>query len=383
MAKIAAAILGHVSPRAVGRAIMSAEDAAEFTLDNLSELGAIGLGLTANDVRKMAAGLGMDAAPDLLSGGQANGIYIHFLRNMLPGVVGTMTQARKIDELVGITTAGAWSDEEIVQETMSPAGLAQPYTDKGNIPLASYDMGYETRGVIRFELGFELNKLESDRASRARVNAAQRKRSAVALALNIQRNQVGFYGYNFGNFNVAPVRGFLNDPTLPAYASVAPTGQGGATGWATKDFTAITGDFREAIGDLQRRMAGNFDPRTERFTLALGTGSATYLTVTNLQGSLSVEGWLKQTYPNMRIVDAPELDGANGGQSVFYIYPETVSSEDDGSDDNGRVFDQIVPTLMTQLGVEVGVKGYTEGFTNATAGVLTKRPYAVVRRTGI
>lgn len=371
-------IISHIAPRDIARAVMTAEDAQEFNLGNLSELRAIGLGLDAANIRKMAVAL--DAAPDMVNGGAANGVYINFLRNILPGVVGTMTAARKIDEFVGMTTAGAWSDEEVVQETMSPVGLAQPYTDKGNIPLASYDFGYEARGVVRFELGFEMNKLESDRAARMRSNAAQRKRTSVSNALNIQRNLVGFFGYNGAE---SPIYGFLNDPTLPAYASVAATGAGGLTTWASKDFMAMTGDIREAVGALQAKMKGNFDPRKAAWTLGIPTAQASFLTVTNVQGSLTVESWFKQTYPNARIVDAPELEGVNGGASVFYVYPDRVEGEDDGSDDNGRVFDQIVQTLFSQIGVEQRAKGYTEAFTNATSGVLTKRPFAVERRTGI
>lgn len=370
-------IHSHLGPREVGAAVMTAADAAEFTLNNLDQLALMGLGLDASDVRAMAVAL--DAAPDLINGGQASGVVVEFLRNMLPGVIGVMTQARKIDELVGITTAGAWDDEEIVQETMELAGLAVPYGDHTNIPLASYDSAYVKRGLVRFELGFEVAKLEAGRASRTRINAAARKRAAVALALNIQRNRVGFYGYNSTS---SLVYGFLNDPNLPAYQTVAATGTGGTTTWATKDFMAITGDLREAMGALLVQSGDNIDPRTAKVTLAIPTVAAAYLTVTNIQGSLTVESWFKATYPNARIVTVPELAGANGGANVFYLYPETVAG-DDTSEDNGRTFDQIVPVQLQLLGTEQRAKAFLEDYTNATAGVFVKRPFAVIRRTGI
>lgn len=374
----ASPILLHTAARsALTPEVFTAMDAADFDLTNLSELKAIGLGLDASDMRKMA--IALDAAPDMVVGGPANGVYTEFLRNYLPGVIGPMVQARKIDEFVGLSTAGAWSDEEVIQETMSPTGLAVPYSDTGNIPLASYDTRFVKRGVVRFELGFELNRLEADRASRMRANAASRKRAGVTLALNIQRNRVGFYGYAAAS---APIYGFLNDPNLGAYQAVAGTGAGNATEWSTKDFMAITGDLREFIGALQVQMGGNFDPRTAKFTLAIPTSCSTYLTVTNIQGSLTVETWFKQTYPQARIIDAMELEDANGGANVFYVYLETVQGEE-GSDDNGRTFDQIVPTLLQQLGVEQKAKGFLEDYTNATCGVFTKRPYAVRRGTGI
>ena len=376
--KNAAIIHSHLDPRDVGRFAFTAEDAAEVTLDNLQTLQAMGLGLDASDVAAMASFYAEDAAPDLINGGQASGVYIQFLRNFLPGVVGFMTAARKIDELVGVTTAGAWDDEEIVLETMELAGLAVPYSDHGNIPLASYDAEWVKGGVARFELGLQVMKLESARAGRARINSGQRKRAAVSLALNIQRNRVGFYGYNPSE---SPVYGLLNNPSLPAYATVAATGIGSSTLWSSKSFLQIIGDVREAMGALQVQSGDNIDPRTARLTLAIGTKNAAYLTVTNDFGQ-SVEGWIKATYPNLRIVSSPEFDNANGGASVFYLYPERIDGEE-GSDDNGRVMEQIVPAQMQLLGTEQRAKGFVEDYTNATAGVWVKRPWAVVRRTGI
>jgi hypothetical protein len=43
---------------------------------------------------------------------------------------------------------------------------------------------------------------------------------------------------------------------------------------------------------------------------------------------------------------------------------------------------QVVPSKFQVLGVEKGAKGYKEDYSNATAGVFCKRPFAVVRRTG-
>lgn len=44
---------------------------------------------------------------------------------------------------------------------------------------------------------------------------------------------------------------------------------------------------------------------------------------------------------------------------------------------------QIVPVRYQLLGSEAGIKGYLEDATNATAGVLVARPWAVTRMTGM
>jgi hypothetical protein len=96
---------------------------------------------------------------------------------------------------------------------------------------------------------------------------------------------------------------------------------------------------------------------------------------------MSVADWLKKTYPNMRVVVAPELAAANGGANVFYLYADEINDGD--SDDGGQTFIQIVPTKFKTLGVEKRAKNYLEDYANATAGIMLKRPYAVVRRSGI
>ena len=114
-------------------------------------------------------------------------------------------------------------------------------------------------------------------------------------------------------------------------------------------------------------------------TLAVATAAVDRLSVTSDFG-ISVRDWITRTYPKMRIVSAPELSAANGGANVFYLYAERVN---DQSTDDGRTFIQPVPSKFQVLGVHQTAKAYVEDYLNATAGVMCKRPYAVVRYTGI
>ena len=114
-------------------------------------------------------------------------------------------------------------------------------------------------------------------------------------------------------------------------------------------------------------------------TLALPTGVSQYLSVVSQYGN-SVRQWLKETYPKCRVTSAPQLNAANGSANVFYLYAEDV---DDSASDDSRTWVQAVPAKFQTLGVQIEAKGYVEDFTNATAGVMLKRPYAVVRYSGI
>lgn len=315
---------------------------------------------------------------------------IQFLQNWLPGFVKVITSARKIDEVLGLQTVGSWEDEEIVQGIVEPAGMATEYGDLTNIPLASWNTNFERRTIVRGELGIQVGLLEEGRSAAMRLNSAETKRQAASVSLEIFRNAVGFYGWNSGKGRTF---GLLNDPNLPAYLTNA---SGKRWSDATQTFQGIIGDIRAAIVQLRTQSQDNIDPLKAKLCLVLPTNKVDYLSITTDFG-ISVSDWLTQTYKNLRIVSAPELQGAgtdgvagstplfqNTDKSdVFYLFVEDVDSAVDGSTDDGATFAQLVVTKFITLGVEKRAKSYVEDYSSATAGVLCKRPWAVVRVVGI
>ncbi|WP_207993715.1 hypothetical protein [Yersinia pseudotuberculosis] len=107
-----------------------------------------------------------------------------------------ITAARKIDELIGIATVGVWEDEEIVQGMLEPIGSAAIYSDHGNIPLASWQVGYARRSIVRFEQGFSVGALEEARTAKASLATAAEKRSSAAQSLDVSRNRVSAWLYS-------------------------------------------------------------------------------------------------------------------------------------------------------------------------------------------
>lgn len=367
--------LSHIAASHVRPFRMGDADVANF-----QDLNRLGICLDQADVQRMAqyladSGIAMDAdlTPPLTSASVTT--PVQFLQAWLPGFVEILTAARRIDNLVGITTQGRWEDEEIVQGVMEQTGEATPYGDYTNVPLSSWNVNFERRTIVRFEEGMMVGKLEEARAAAIRANSAEGKREAAARALEIIRNRVGFFGYNNG---ANRTYGFLNDPALPAYVNV-PNGAGGQSEWSTKTFLEITADIRSALADLRNQSGDQIDPGSTPIVLAVATASRDFMSVTSDFGN-SVMQWLNETYPNVRVESAPELNAANGGDNVFYCYAETI---DDGSSDDNRTFIQVVPAKFQTLGVDKRAKSYVESYTNATAGIMTKRPYAVARRSGI
>lgn len=378
MAKTMSVEHGRIGPRQVGPVRVTPDMVRQY-----AGLSALGINLSNRHLQQMIDGIGLDSndvgvSPAPLSSLTTGTVPtpVQFLQNWLPGFVRVLTTARKIDELIGISTVGAWEDEEVVQGMLEPLGVAVPYGDYTNVPFASWNPSWERRTVVRFEMGLIVGALEEARTARMRASTAAEKRASSALALDIQRNRVGFYGFNDGSGRTF---GFLNDPSLPAYVT-APNGASGSPLWSGKTFNEITADFRLALGALQNQSGDNIDPLTANITAAIPTSEAIYLGVTNVQGNQSVRQYLAETFKGLRIVSAPELNDANGGVSAAYFYVESIQ---DGSSDDGRTWQQIVPTKFMTLGVERRSKTYVEDYSNATAGTLLKRPFGVYRLSGI
>lgn len=305
------------------------------------------------------------------------GVPVQFLQEWLPGFVYTMLQPRTIDLLAPVAAAGSWHTEEIVQPTLEHIGSAVPYGDHTNIPLAEFNPNYNRRTVVRFEQGFHVGKLEDARLAEIRVGVAQEKRVAANLSLDVSRNEVGFYGFNAPDTRCY---GILNDPGLPAFQSVPATGTGGSTKWVDKTFEQITSDIRLMAHALRINSRGRINPQADPIIFALPLDSVDFLTMMNSLGTQSVQEWLDKTYKTWTIHAIPEFDGANGGANVAYLYATNVA---EGGTDGGAVLEQFVPARTFALGVEQGAKGYTEDFSNATAGVMVKRPFGVQRWTGM
>jgi hypothetical protein len=319
--------------------------------------------------------LAMDAIQPTVTTGSL-GTPVQFLQNWLPGFVFVITAARKIDDLVGILTTGNWDDEEIVQGILERTGTSQPYGDYTNVPLSSWNTNFNYRTVVRFEEGMKVGVLESARAARLRVDDSGMKREAAALALEIIRNTVGFTGFNAGDNNTY---GFLNDPGLLGYTTVAVNAATTSTLWSHKTFLEICNDIRVAIVTLRTQSQDTIDPEKVDLTLAVATDAVDFLTTTSDFG-ISVRAWMEDAYPRMRVVSAPQLNLANGGANVFYLYADKIA---DMSTDGGQTFIQPVPAKFQVLGVQQLAKAYEEDYSNATAGVMCKRPYAVTRWSGI
>lgn len=323
----------------------------------------------------MSSGFDSELAPSVTTASIGN--PVQFYQAWMPGMVNIMKAPRKIDDLLGVQTIGDWADESVVQAVLERSGNAGAYSDGNNENLADWNVNFETRSVFRGEIGVQVGRLEQERAAKIRVSDGDEKRFAAIQALEIQRNDIGFYGYNDG---ANATYGMFNDPGLAAYGT--PVADGGNTEWALISYLGIVNQLIQFFAQLQNQSNGLVDPKSQPTVLAIPVSQDQYLSKTSTNGAqgYSVRQWLRDNYPMCRVVTAPEFDGADGGANVAFLYADTVGNS--GSDDQ-RTWAHMCPARLKTLGVQQLTKGYREDFSNATAGVMLKRPYANTAWSGI
>lgn len=338
------------------------EATTETTLD------ALGVHYTAHAMDEFRA-YANDAAPALQTT-PSNMTPVQFLQYWIPEMIKIVTASRDADEILGRDFAGSWEDEEIVQPVIEYTGKPRVYGDKTTFNLASFNINYETRTIVRFEQDVEVGKLEEARAAKQRVDAQGTKRDAAATALAINANDIAFNGYNAGNNKTY---GLLNDPNMPAYTAFAQSSASSTT-WASKTFNEIVADIKAMMSALRVRSGNNFKPERDASTLALSVAVVDQLQTINQLGGTSVLDWLHKTYPGCRVTSAVQLDGANSGANVAYLFADTI--------DGKKVIAQYMQDALRLIGVEQGAKNFKEVYSNATAGVMLRMPIGLVRYTG-
>lgn len=356
---------------------------SDFAMDEYQDLSNIGIGgydliVEAAQIYPKyaeAISIGMDAIQQPITT-PSNAVPLQFLQNWMPGHVGIATAVRQADEILGVSTIGNWEDEQVVIRSIEITGTVAPYSDTSNTPLTTWNPNYVTRTVQRFESGILVGRLEEARVARIQENSSAIKRNAATLNQSIQRNLVGFYGYNSGNDRTY---GILNDPNLLAYNNAYVDPVTSSALWSNKTTQGMIQDIILAVAGLMNQSKGLITDKTP-MSLVLPTNCVPYLgKITDF--GISVRSWIYQTYPNMRIVSCPQFQLANGGANVFYLYADSV--EDGLSTDDNRTWIQVVPARFQLVGVQQMTKGFQEAYTMATAGAICKRPYAVYRVTGI
>ena len=287
---------------------------------------------------------------------------VQFAQFWLTNPIKVLTRARSLDKVVGRTIVGTWETEQIVATIMERVGQPALYGDFTKAPLANWNVNFETRDNVRFEMGVQVGKLEEARASQMRLNSQALKREAMAEAFDILLNNVGWFGYNGGG---KKVYGLLNDTNNTA------TDSSTVKTWVGQSFDTIVTEILAVVKDRVEALAGNYDPEVDSATLVLPVTQYTYLATVNSLG-VSVRDWLTKSFPKIRVVACAELSEAsttNKPMALFFV-DKLVG---DG------VVQQMVTSTMRLVGAQPMAKGNYEVYSCSTAGTLLRYPLAFKR----
>ena len=320
----------------------------------------------------------MDAQPTAMQTTPSITNPVQFLQTLLPGVVRILQAPLKLDETIGFTQAGYWEDAEIIQRYVEWTGFVREYGDYQAKPDTSWNLNFTKQSVVRFEIGVETQKLQSERAARVMVSDIDEKTGAAMLIIQQILNNVGYNGYNSGN-NLT--YGFLNNPNLPAYNTVA-AGVGGVT-WALKTWLEKQTDIITWANGLMVQTQGRANVMGATglaSTLTIPVSLMQHFTTTTSFGTQSLLGWFKEQFPNARIVVSPNMDTASAGSNGVYWFVDALP--DSGTDD-GSTFRQVIPARMLALNTVQTIGGYKTAYSCASAGTFALRPFAIYRANGM
>jgi hypothetical protein len=247
----------------------------------------------------------MDAQPALITTSNA-GIPAFLSTYIDPKLIEILVAPMKAAEIVGEEVKkGDWTTDTAMFPVVESTGETSSYGDYSNNGVAGANTNFPQRQSYHYQVITQWGEKELAKAALAKIDWANRVNIASVLTLNKFQNKTYFYGVaGLQNY------GLLNDPNL--YAPIAPTNEGGNITWANKDALGIYADILALFTQLQAQ-TGNTSlvEMDAKMTLALSSGVIVNLGKVT-QYNVNVKTMIKDNFPNLRIMTAPEYSTAAG-----------------------------------------------------------------------
>lgn len=236
-----------------------------------------------------------------------------------------------VEILFGVTNAnrlapevkqGTWEQEYYNYAVEERISDVTAYSDRTENVTTEVNYEYNVRELARFQTVIQYGDLEVDKANQAKIALQSRKQLAGADIIARKQNQFYLYGVsNKQNY------GILNEPNLNPSINPNSITVGGSTytTWADKvaHDTASAGNhvFNDVLklwSELASKNGGNID-QNERIILAVSNAVVSYLSAPN-QFGLTAMQMIKDNFPNLEVVQLPELS-TQAGEQIKMIVP--------------------------------------------------------------
>ena len=320
------------------------------------------------DLAKAEANLAQDAAMVTVANiGAPAALYTY----IDPRVIPILFAAKNSTKFFKDQKIGEWTDEFLTFQTEEVAGQVGVYSDYGDGPSSDVNFGYPVRQNFRFQTTIKYGDLEVEKASRAKLNLVASKQRSASEILARARNKFNLYGVKGMS-----IYGMLNDPNLPS--PITPQEVGGKTKWAEKCAAApseaaniVYNDVNLLITELMKANGAMLEQDAE-FVLGVSNNMFAYLTNSNMYGK-TAQQMLKENYPNLEIVQLPELSTKQG--ETLYLTVRSLLSQETGAAGytDAMKFGRLVPHLSS----------FSQKACATTCGTVIFRPSLVAQMLGI
>lgn len=189
-------------------------------------------------------------------------------------------------------------------------GEVTPYDDYSTLGTSDVNNTYPQREFYRGQTIIQYGDLEVEATAEAKIDIIASKRYSASQAIAIAQNKLFFVGnVNSSGQFVSKTYGILNDLGLNASVP-APNGN-----WSLANALNIYNDFLYAFQVLVNQMGNNVD-QNAKMLFATSGQAYTYINAVTTLG-ISVAQMIKEAFPNMTFVTAPEyLTLASGSDAL-------------------------------------------------------------------
>lgn len=338
----------------------------------LAELNRLGFimpqarGMIANALLATDA-MALDAQPTLSTSANA-GIPAFMSAWVDPALIKVAFAPMRAAELLGEVRKGDWVTRTAIFPMLETTGEISSYGDWNANGQVSLNPSYPERQSYHYQVFLSWGEMELALAGQARLQWVASLREAAALKLNKFQNQTYFFG-------VSGLRlyGYLNDPRLPAAITPAIKAAGGTT-WDTATPEERQDDVIALINQLRKQTAGVVDTETP-MVLGLSPTRMGLLTRRNSFG-LSAASLLKDTYPNLRFVQAVEYGDATGSTvQTMQIMAEHVDAQ--------KTAETAFTEKLRAHAVVTDASAWKQKLSQGTWGAIIYMPAGIATMTGL
>ncbi|MBR2771619.1 MAG: DUF2184 domain-containing protein [Bacteroidales bacterium] len=321
-------------------------------------------------------GVGVNNAAPMITTPNIN-VIAGALQYIRPGAIKTLTAPRVSDKIARAEKNGKWGDRAIVIKTKEFTGKTSPddgMTSDGLQVKTNYN--YVTRGAYYYTTGWLATDLQEATTDGIQENYRADQANGAMETLAIDRNKFFFNGVATAS-NDLPIYGFLNEPSLTAYATVKQNVGGTSTYWADKTPEEIYNDIVDAINQLYIQSNGVVEDQLENGKIKIAVASGSWGNVDRANSfGLTARAKLKETYGDkVEIVAVPQLNSADSNSDCFYVIFDMEGEH--STLINSYIEMARAYPLFTKDSV------VSQKISAATSGCVVQYPWAIVRRNGI